>query len=101
MVWWFDESKVKPIRLTKLLFETGDKINLSIVKNNYIWEHYNCADISMLEDFDELKSLLNIVNMHFFTIGKHLRINDSFVYLIDTMLLNPPPTPLEKLVYKN
>jgi hypothetical protein len=52
----------------------------------------------MLEDFEELKSQLNIVNKAFVTIGKPLRIHDSFVYLRDTMLLAPAgKASLEKL----
>ena len=35
------------------------KILLSIVKNNYVLAYYNAADLSMLNDFEELKEKLN------------------------------------------
>jgi hypothetical protein len=68
-----------------------------LLKNNNICAHYNCDDLSRLEEFEDLKSQLNNVNKANATIGKPLIINDSFVYLSlrDILLL----APLEKLLY--
>lgn len=45
----------KPLTSTKLLFGTGDRITLTVVKNIYVCAHSNCADLPMLNDFEEIK----------------------------------------------
>lgn len=86
---WYEWSREKPRIQKRLLLGRGDQITLSIVKNNYICAHYNCADLPMLNDFDEIKPKLSIVNKSFVTLGKPLRIYNSLVYLRDTILLAP------------
>jgi hypothetical protein len=75
--------------MTKLLLNDNSKINLSVIRNNYIISHFNAADLSMLSDFDEIKGKLSIVAKSFVTLGLPLRYNESFVYIRDTMLLSP------------
>jgi hypothetical protein len=88
---WYDKSIIKARSLTKLFLSSADKITLSIVKNNYnyIFAHYNSADLPMLEDFVEIKDKLSIVNKSFVTFGKPLKFNEINVYLRDTVLLAP------------
>jgi hypothetical protein len=86
---WYERSKFKPRTLTKLLFGSGDRLNLSIVTNYYINAHYNCADLPMLSDFELFKDQLSIVNKCFLTLGKSLKIYGSSVYFRDTKLLAP------------
>jgi hypothetical protein len=77
--------------MTKLLLseEDGYKINLSIVRNNYIISHYNAADLSMLSDFDVVKEKLSVVSKSFVTLGLPLRCEKTFVYIRDTIILAP------------
>ena len=86
---WFDNTKFKPRCRSKVVFDNGANISLSIVKNNYILAHYNAADLSMLDDFEDLKKNLSIVNKSFVSLGKPLRFESAFVYVRDTILLAP------------
>ena len=49
--------------------------------NNYFCAHLTNADLSILDDFNEFKGDLSIVNKSFVTLGKPL----SFIY---SLLLN-------------
>ena len=59
------------------------------VRNNYMIGHLTNADLSILNDFNELKESLDIVNKSFVTLGKPLIIDNVNVYIRDTMLLAP------------
>lgn len=78
----------KTISRTSLTF-TGDKISVTRIVNNYFTAHLTNADLSILDDFNELKEKLDIVNKSFITLGKPLRIKGLNVYIRDTMLLAP------------
>ena len=52
---WYENSSKIARRRTNLSFNSGDTIYLSLIKTNYISSHYNCADLSMLADLDDLK----------------------------------------------
>jgi hypothetical protein len=64
-------------------------LSLSLLNNHYISSHYNCSDLPMLEDFQDFKTRLSIINKSFVTIRKPLRIYSSNVYIRDTILLSP------------
>lgn len=69
----------------------GVKLSLSLVKNNYICCHLSTADLSVLNDFEEFKDSLDIVQKTFVTIGKMIlkdKINSN-IYIRDTSLLAP------------
>src|SRR5258705_12253398 len=66
-----------------------DKLSVSRIKNNHFCSHLTNADLSILTDFPTLKEQLNIVQKSFVTLGKPLLIDNSFVYIRDTMLLAP------------
>ena len=85
---WFNHSKKARSRTT-LSFLTGDKISLSLIKNNYIISHYNSSDLSILDDFIEFKDELNIVNKSFVTLNKPFEFEGSNIYIRDTHLLTP------------
>lgn len=68
---------------------THDKISVTNIINNYIIGHMTSADLSMLEDFNELKHELNIINKSFITLSKPINIDGVNVYIRDTMLLAP------------
>jgi hypothetical protein len=72
-----------------LKFKDNIGISLTITKNTYIIAHYNAADLSILSDFNDLKSKLSIVNKSFVSLGKPLRYDECFVYIRDSMLLAP------------
>lgn len=86
---WFGYSKSKPRARKTINFNTGDRISISVVNNNYICSHYNAADLSILSDFCEFKNELNIVNKSFVTLAKPIVFADVNVYIRDTFLLAP------------
>jgi hypothetical protein len=75
--------------MIKLLLEDESKINLSIIRNNYIIAHFNPADLSMLSDFNEIKEKISIVGKSFITLALPLKFDETFVYIRDTQLLSP------------
>lgn len=54
---WFDnaKNKAKPRIRTRLVFNNGAEVSLSIVKSNFILTHYTPPDLSMLDGFEELQ----------------------------------------------
>jgi hypothetical protein len=86
---WYTKSELKPRTSTKLYFDTGDRVNLSVVTNLYICSHYNCSDLPRLSDFEDFKRELSIVNKCFLTLARPLKIYNTAVYLRDTKLLAP------------
>jgi hypothetical protein len=66
-----------------------EKLSVSRVKNNYFCSHLTNADLSILTDFTTLKENLDIIQKSFVTLGKPLQIDNSSVYIRDTMLLAP------------
>jgi hypothetical protein len=66
-----------------------EKISVSRIKINYFCSHLTNADLSILSDFNTLKTQLDIVNKSFITLGKSLLIDNSNVHIRDTMLLAP------------
>jgi len=86
---WFEHTKAKPRSRTTITYEGGVKISFNKVKNNYLVAHYNPADLSMFEDFDDFKEDLSIVGKSFVTLGKPLCIGGENVYVRDTHLLTP------------
>ena len=88
---WFVNSN-KPRSRTNVSFQSGDKVSLTVVRNNYIIAHYNPADLSILEDFPSFKQELQdlgIVNKSFFTLSKPIIVANTNVYFRDTHLLTP------------
>jgi hypothetical protein len=86
---WWENVKDKPRSRTSLICENGDKISLSIVKNIYLCTHYSSSDLSMLDDFQEFKTELNIVSKSFVTLGKPFNIDGVNIFVRDTVLLAP------------
>jgi len=86
---WYQGSCKKVRISTRLLFDNGAKITLSLIKNHYVCSHYNSADLSLLCDFEVLKPMLSIVNKSFVTLRKPVTLYDSKIYIRDTMLLTP------------
>jgi len=87
LVWY--EKTTKPRRRTPLIFNTGDKILFSLVRNNFVCGHYSPADLSIMGDFHEFKKDLQIINKSFLTLGKPLQFDNTCVYIRDTGLLTP------------
>ena len=83
------KSSVGKGRTRTSFFLEGVKISLNLIRNNYFCAHYNSADLSMFEDFEDLKLKLDIINKSFVTIGRPLRFGCSNIYIRDTMLLAP------------
>lgn len=86
---WYDNTFTKRRSKTTITFTNGEKIAVSVVKNTYICCHYSSADLSILDDFGDLKGELNIINKSFITLGKPLQIEGFNVYIRDTVLLAP------------
>jgi len=77
---------------TKLCLGNIDKeikISLSVTKNTYLIGHYNAADFSILEGFDEIKQQLSIVSKSFLTMVKPIKINNTNIHIRDTIMLAP------------
>lgn len=68
---------------------SSDKVNVTKKINNYIIGHLTNADLSMLNDFEDFKQELAIVNGSFVTLGKALFRKGVNVHIRDTMLLAP------------
>lgn len=80
-------EKYKKFSRSKL---RGDlDLSISRIKNMYVLAHNSSADLSMLDDFNELKENLDIVNKCFVTRGKPLFMHNLNVHIRDTMLLAP------------
>lgn len=86
---WFYKNIHKNRTRTIITCDRGERLGLSINRNNYMCAHYNSADLSMLDDFEELKLQLDIINKSFATLSKPLKVGNSKVYIRDTMLLAP------------
>lgn len=91
--WFFnDKQNVKSRMRTKILLIQGSlecNISLSVTKNTYLIGHYNAADFSMLNGFDEIKQSLSIVSKSFLTMAKPIKINNTNIHIRDTILLAP------------
>jgi len=83
------ESTLKRMTRTFMTQFTEEKISVSRIRNSYFIAHLTNADLSMLSDFEELKEQLDIVNKSFVTLGKPLNIENTNVFIRDTMLLTP------------
>jgi hypothetical protein len=68
---------------------TEEKVSVTRTRNAYFIAHLTNADLSMFQDFEELKHELDIVNKSFVTLGKPIVIDNTNVYIRDTMLLTP------------
>jgi hypothetical protein len=68
---------------------TNDITSITSVVNSYIIGHLTTADLSILNDFDEIKQEFDIINKSYVTISKPLNIEGINVYVRDTMLLAP------------
>lgn len=68
---------------------TDDITSITNVINSYIIGHLTTADLSILNDFDEIKQEFDIINKSYVTISKPLNIEGINVYVRDTMLLAP------------
>lgn len=68
---------------------TEERLSVTSKINNYILAHYTPADISMLDDFEEYKNELDIVNKSFVTLKKPILIDGINVVVRDTKLITP------------
>lgn len=66
-----------------------DKISITKIRNNVFIGHLTSADLSILNDFNEFKDFLDIVNKNFVTLAKPFLYGGSRVIIRDTMLLAP------------
>ena len=65
------------------------KISVTKIKHNYLIGHLTNADISILEDFEDYKDSIDIVNNSMVTLKSPIQIDDVNVHIRDTMLLAP------------
>jgi hypothetical protein len=72
---------------------------MTTIRNNYVTGHLTNADLSLLDDFEEIKPNLDLVNYSFITLRKPMLINGTNVHIRDTMLLAPnQPKSLASMV---
>jgi hypothetical protein len=83
------ENVLKRMSRTYMQRFTEEKLSITRIRNSYFIAHLTNADLSILSDFEELKPQLDIVNKSFVTLGKPLVIENTNVYIRDTMLLTP------------
>ena len=67
----------------------SQRLSVTKTKNYYLIAHLTQADLSMLNDFDEVKEDLSIVNGSFITLAKPIKFRGKNVHIRDTMLLAP------------
>lgn len=84
-----ENSDIGKSKRTWNLGYTDDMISVTNVVNNYIIGHLTTADLSILNDFEEIKQEFDIINKSYVTISKPLKIEGINVYVRDTMLLAP------------
>jgi len=68
---------------------TKERVSVTKKINNYLIAHYTPSDLSMLSDFEEFKSQMDIVNKCFVTLKKPILIDGINVIIRDTMLIAP------------
>ena len=85
----FLSKMTKP--LTRKYEESFTPIRISVtrIRNNFLIGHLTPADLSLLNDFDNFKEDLDIVNKSYVTLGKAISYANSRVMIRDTMLLAP------------
>ena len=71
------------------IFPGCEKVCFTTTRNYYYIAHLTQADFSLLNDFDEIKDDLSIVNGSFITMRDPLKYCDKNVHIRDTMLLAP------------
>ena len=71
------------------LFSSDTRISVSYALNNVLIGHHTSADLSLLKDFENFKSELDLVNKSLITLGKGFRYGNYNVIIRDTMLLAP------------
>jgi hypothetical protein len=67
----------------------GGKMSITFVKKIYLCCHLTTADLSVLNDFDDLKEHLDIVHKVYVTRGKGLSMYNTEINIRDTSLLAP------------
>lgn len=81
-----DEKRLTRKFMTDLL---PQKVSVTKSRNYFIIAHLTPADLSMMDDFNEVKEDLSIVNGSFVTLGKPLKYCGRNIHIRDTMLLAP------------
>jgi len=81
--------KLKALSRNNLNINRYNRISISYIFNNVIIGHNTPADLSLLNDFEDFKNELDIVNKGFITLGKGFRYCGYNVIVRDTMLLAP------------
>lgn len=74
---------------TSMVSHAAEKMHVSRVRNAYFIAHLTNADLSMLSDFEELKKDLDIVNKCYVTLGRPIVLDNTNIFIRDTMLLTP------------
>ena len=67
----------------------SQRVSVTKTKNYYLIAHLTQADLSMLNDFDDVKEDLSIVNGSFITLAKPIKFRGKNVHIRDTILLAP------------
>jgi hypothetical protein len=81
-----DEKRLTRKFITDLF---PQKVSLTKSRNYYIIAHLTQADLCLMDDFNEVKEDLSIVNGSFVTLGKPLKYCGRNIHIRDTMLLAP------------
>ncbi len=96
-------KKVSPGRGYMTSF-SNDRVSVTRICNIYIAAHLTNADLSMLNDFNDFKDDLSIINKNFATLGRGvdlsklkrytkseraMKLKGCNIYIRDTMLLSP------------
>jgi len=68
---------------------TNERVSVSIKRVIFLISHLSNADLSILEDFEEFKPLLSVVQKSFVTLGKEKTFGKDKIIVRDTMLLAP------------
>lgn len=68
---------------------TGERLSITTKINNYLIAHYTPADLSIMDDFDEYKYEMDIVNKSFVTLRKPILIDGVNIIIRDSKLITP------------
>lgn len=82
-------TNLRRMTRTSMTSFAEEKMSVSRIRNAYFIAHLTNADLSMLSDFDDLKKELDIVNKCYVTLGRPLLIDNTNIFIRDTMLLTP------------
>lgn len=83
------ERKLKDYRKTYVeIYNLDKKLNISVTNEIYLISHFSVADLSMIDDWDQVKVRnIDIIGKSFVSVMKPIKTKGYNIYIRDSMLL--------------